>query len=287
MSSVAYILDDKILEFHRYQGNRCINFWRLSLQGFERFDVGDFMFFVDKRKNHPVTQEKGIIGFGRATAIRAMSPQFLWNTYETENGFPSKEQFYEALVNAASIHKIPNQIQSIYLEDVTYFKDAVYLSEISSDLVQKLDNGIYLEDKGIDLSLRVIEKGIEIGLDPWVELTNPSEKPLITIIDEAKVGEVLNSIKIQWTQTQEKTIKAYDGSYRAGMFVYKVEENRLKVCAPISNFKAQYIEMLGIRAYIAARIDYLNLQFVIVSRSTVGKDSEEIIDLTNLELEYI
>ncbi|MDE8070272.1 hypothetical protein PT191_06680 [Erysipelothrix rhusiopathiae] len=44
MSSIAYISDEKMVEYHRTNGNQTVNFWRLSLKGFERFDVGDLFF---------------------------------------------------------------------------------------------------------------------------------------------------------------------------------------------------------------------------------------------------
>ena len=62
MSSIAYVSDDRMLEFHRMSGNTSMNFWRLSLKNFERFSIGDLLFFIDRRNPHPLTKEKGIIG---------------------------------------------------------------------------------------------------------------------------------------------------------------------------------------------------------------------------------
>ena len=86
MSSIAYISDERMIEFHRSNGHRSINFWRLSTKRFERFDVGSLLFFIDKRYIHPVTKEKGIIGYGRARSVRTMSIKRTWDEYQYMNG---------------------------------------------------------------------------------------------------------------------------------------------------------------------------------------------------------
>ena len=58
MSSIAYVTDEKMIEYHRLCGNRRINFWRLtSHKEFTNFHPGELLFFYTRpnnsRKNNP------------------------------------------------------------------------------------------------------------------------------------------------------------------------------------------------------------------------------------------
>lgn len=49
MSSIAYITDSKMIQYHRLNGNRSLNFWRPSVNmNFSDFNKGDLLFFLAK-----------------------------------------------------------------------------------------------------------------------------------------------------------------------------------------------------------------------------------------------
>ena len=61
MSSIAYITDSKMLEMHRLNAHKTMNFWRLSNKiNFSDFNKGDLVFFLSKDKQHLRKKEKGI-----------------------------------------------------------------------------------------------------------------------------------------------------------------------------------------------------------------------------------
>jgi hypothetical protein len=65
MSSIAYITDKNMIEFHRLNGNSTINFWRPSIgKRFTDFHPGDLLFFLAKGTERGSTKEKGLIGYG-------------------------------------------------------------------------------------------------------------------------------------------------------------------------------------------------------------------------------
>lgn len=74
MSAIAYITDSKLLELHRLNNHKTMNFWRSSSNiSFSDFGEGDLVFFLSKDKIHQRKREKGIVGFGRVKEIAAAS----------------------------------------------------------------------------------------------------------------------------------------------------------------------------------------------------------------------
>ena len=71
MASIAYVTDRNMIEYHRINGNRTINFWKPSSQKkMNDFKVGDYLFFLAKGTEKGITREKGIIGYGKLEKIR-------------------------------------------------------------------------------------------------------------------------------------------------------------------------------------------------------------------------
>ena len=63
MSSIVYVTDNKMIEYHRLNGNTTMNFWRLSSQkNFSNFIKGDLLFFYTKER--ALQKERSIAGFG-------------------------------------------------------------------------------------------------------------------------------------------------------------------------------------------------------------------------------
>ena len=49
MSSIAYVTDRKMIDYHRLCGNTTMNFWRLSAgKEFTDFHRGDLLFFYTR-----------------------------------------------------------------------------------------------------------------------------------------------------------------------------------------------------------------------------------------------
>ena len=64
MSSIAYITDHQMIEYHRLNGNRIINFWKPStMKKISDFNLGDYLFFLAKGTEKGEKREKGIPGY--------------------------------------------------------------------------------------------------------------------------------------------------------------------------------------------------------------------------------
>ena len=70
MSSIAYVADEKMIEYHRLFGSRNINFWRLSSQKrFKDFKKGDLLFFYTRSEH---SKKKGFVGYAHYDSTERM-----------------------------------------------------------------------------------------------------------------------------------------------------------------------------------------------------------------------
>ena len=149
MSAIAYITDSKMLELHRLNNHKTMNFWRLSKNiNFSEFGEGDLVFFLSKDKEHKRKNEKGIVGFGRVTRINVASVKTMWNKYGVLNGYQSLNEFKEAIIRVAKDKQIPKQISSFYLENVVFFQP-VYLSECGMKISTNVESYVYIKEEKV------------------------------------------------------------------------------------------------------------------------------------------
>lgn len=281
MSSIAYVSDEKMLDYHRVNANSSMNFWRLSLRNFERFTIGDLLFFIDKRNPHPITKEKGIIGFGRASQMRTMSVKRMWDQFDTRNGYQDLDSFKNAILAYGSEVELPRQIQSIYLEEVTFFKSPVYLSEIDVHISKRLESFTYLTYKH---SIEIINRGMALGLDPWVEVMNPQNLDKSKIIEEQKIRESLEGIAINWTHAQIKMTTQLRVDLKVGCISYELSENGTSIYIPVSSIKNQFFELVGVVSYLRSKLG--ELRYVFYSKNDFEGYESSLSDL-NIEHECI
>lgn len=276
MSSIAYISDERMIEFHRSNGHRSINFWRLSTKRFERFDVGSLLFFIDKRYIHPVTKEKGIIGYGRARSVRTMSIKRTWDEYQHMNGYKDYPSFHESIMNATKDGEAPKQIQSIELDHVVFFKGPVFLSEVDFVLPSRLESFLYLVDGGRDVAIDLLKKAETIGIDQWFAAINARvEMNLIyEDIHEQTIRNAISDIAVTWTQLQENLTYNIENASRIGPIAYHYTERLTKIYLPSSSIKNHFYELLGIITWLKKELEVYQLEFVIVSKTSM-RDFED------------
>ena len=146
MSSIAYITDRNMIEFHRLNGNSTISFWRPSAgKRFTDFNHGDLLFFLAKGTELKHTGEKGIIGYGRFQHSVQYSFRQMWNHYERLNGYDTPEDFKEAILRVSKSKTLPSSLSSLILNDIVFFQAPVYLSEFGMKISNNLESFIYLD----------------------------------------------------------------------------------------------------------------------------------------------
>lgn len=167
MASIAYVSDKDMLEYHRLNGNKTINFWRISTKRFKGFKTGDLLFFLSKRPEDLKNREKGIIGYGCLWETRSMSCSRMWKEYGDRNGFATKKELEDAIRRIAKDNRLPQKISCLVLHNVQFFQGPVYLSEFGVHVKSNLESFTYLDSNQNRLTLGILQKAGEIGLDSW------------------------------------------------------------------------------------------------------------------------
>lgn len=281
MSSIAYISDEKMLEFHRLNGHQSINFWRLSKKKFDRFFYGDLVFFLDKRQQHPYTKEKALVGYGRLVLIQTMSVKRMWETYTTQNGYPDYESFQEAIRDASPRQNIPAQIQAMYLENVMFFRKPIFLSELEFSLKRNLESFTYLVQDSEDLSVPILKMAEKEGVDAWFEAMNEpiQASQFHDDIQEQRIRKILADIDVSWNQLQLSIARKY--KHVQGV-AYAMREGYLDIYIPISYYKKQRYLLYGIVYKIKNELKDMNVRFYAISKNDATDFKEELISL-NIE----
>lgn len=193
MSSIAYITDAKMIEFHRLNGNDAMNFWRPSAsKRFSDFNSGDLLFFLAKGTERPKSKEKGIIGYGRYAYSESLSCRQMWSRHEVLNGFKSEEELKEGILKLAKSDKLPSRMSCLFLKDVVFFQSPVYLSQLGMKISNNIESFIYLDKEDPEMTKKILLEANEVGIDFWtsaVSKTNPSG----TVFDDDLVWHLLKS----------------------------------------------------------------------------------------------
>ena len=240
MSSIAYISDAKMLEFHRLQNNRKMNFWRLNNKGFTDFCQGEFIFFLSKDRRMMRNREKGIIGYGTLEGIDSLSVRKMWNKYGSYNGYSSYEEFSETLNKLSDKGETPKKISSLVVGDVVFFQGPIYLSEFDYNISRNIESYIYLEDK---VTVSILKKASEIGLDVW---THPEKENKVDLdIIRVQLFEALDAVRpLEYKKSELKAIRSLIPD-RCEILKdhqdmgFEIDENRVTIHAFLINDKYQ------------------------------------------------
>lgn len=215
MSCIAYVTDSKMLELHRLNNHKTMNFWRLSNNmSFSDFSYGDLVFFLSKDKEHSNNKEKGIVGFGRLVSMNLCSVNKMWEKYEELNGYRSLEDFTAAIAKVSKDKKIPKKISSFYLESVTFFQP-IYLSECGMNISNNVESYIYLSDDVSDKLLSLAKD----NRDLWSSFSDGNDtieqEELLRSLFEthSKIKDVPYNLKQEKT-ISEKMKELCNGEYR-------------------------------------------------------------------------
>ena len=237
MSAIAYITDSKMLQLHRLNNHKTMNFWRVSNKiNFSDFGVGDLVFFLSKDNQHKNKNEKGIVGFGRVVEIDLGSTKTMWDRYGIYNGYKTVEEFKEAIIRVSKDKKLPKKISSFYLEDVQFFQP-IYLSECGFKISEKTESYIYLKDENVVYGLLELAKN---SSDIWSSLdinqkSIESEELLYTLftahryIEDIKVTDKLLKKGRRDLNKYIDENKEYNFIQNSDLELYKIEDNTVEI----------------------------------------------------------
>lgn len=168
MASIAYICDIKMIDYHRLFGHQTMNFWRFTnTKQFTRFKTGDYLFFLAKGSEHAKTREKGIVGYGKLSKQMTSSVSKMWKVYGHLNGYENEDDFKDAIRKVTKQNHLPKTLNGLYLEHIVFFNGPLYLSEIHQFIPKNLESFMYLDKTGVSVTLKVLNKAKEIGINSW------------------------------------------------------------------------------------------------------------------------
>ena len=237
MSAIAYITDSKMLQLHRLNNHKTMNFWRVSNNiNFSDFGTGDLVFFLSKDKEHKNKNEKGIVGFGRVVSIDLGSIKTMWEKYGIYNGYKTIEELKEAIAKVSKDKKLPKKISSFYLEDVQFFQP-IYLSECGFKISNNTESYIYLKEENVVYNLLEIAKNSK---DIWSSLdinqkSIESEELLYTLFTAHKKIKDIN-VEEKLIKKGKKEISRYIENNSEFNFIqnsnleaYRVDDNKIEI----------------------------------------------------------
>lgn len=171
MSSIAYITDQNMIEYHRLNGNTSMNFWRpSSSKNISDFKPGDFLFFLAKGSQRGPLREKGIAGYGKLIKTHRLSFDQMWRKFKNLNGYATKEELYEAIVKVTKDKKMPEQLTCMELEEVVFFQSPVYLSDLGMEISNNVESYIYLDRDDMMITSKILAEADQIGVDVWAQV---------------------------------------------------------------------------------------------------------------------
>lgn len=191
MSSIAYITDKQMIEYHRLHGNSNINFWKPSnTKKISDFKKGDYLFFLAKGTEKGEKREKGILGYGKLEKVTSLTFTQMWDRYKTKNGYTTKESLEEAISKVTKDHTLPSLLNCLELIEVTFFQAPVYLSEIGLEISNKIESYFYLDKENMLNTSKILEVANEIGVDMWSTLFHQNKESLF--LKDAQVNVITN-----------------------------------------------------------------------------------------------
>lgn len=236
MASIAYVTDGNMIEFHRLNGHRTMNFWRPTAnKKFADFNQGDVLFFLAKGTERGKLREKGIVGFGRFAKAHSMNFSKMWNTYGIENGYASKEELYDAILKVSKRGTMPKMMNCLYLVDVSFFQSPIYLSEIGIKISNRIESYIYLDKEDSSVTAKLLKIANEnSGLDMWTAALSEQDSQDIFQKEEIRHQLSVISQKCAVSLHAEKEKRA----------IQKIRKNVLMKHKEVENMKGSKEEML-------------------------------------------
>lgn len=190
MSAIAYVTDENMIEYHRLCRNHTMLFWRPSGKNrFRDFHKGDLLFFYCRSGR---AKRRSFVGYGHYEGIKKLSLNQMWNTYQDQTGYDSKDKLREAIKKVNKNDMIPEKMNCLYLTDVVFFLYPVYPKDINLELPPQLESFTYLSEETTD---KLLKKAEHYGIDLWSNDDNHHPEEIFAI-DRIRQYMAVNSTKV-------------------------------------------------------------------------------------------
>ena len=198
MAAIAYVTDEKMIEFHRFNGSHFIVFWRLSKKKFHDFQTGDLLFFLAKDLLTKQSKEKGLMGYGCLKDTKTMSVNHMWEKFGNKTGYNTKNELLDVIKKSNKNEEIPKKITCLILDNVFFFQSPIYLSELGYNINNNLESFTYLDRHEGKLTLDILHQAENIGPDLWINsLDENNDKYFYKQLLRYKLATIMESDDIK------------------------------------------------------------------------------------------
>ncbi|MGI6510528.1 MAG: hypothetical protein ACOX1L_08170 [Erysipelotrichaceae bacterium] len=198
MAAIAYVTDEKMIEYHRLNGSSSIVFWRLSTKNFSDFNIGDLLFFLSKDTATKTRKEKGLLGYGRFIGSSTMTIATMWKKHKVKTGYISRKELYEAIDKSKKTKEMPEKINCLVLDRVVFFRNPIYLSDLGYKIPKNLESFTYLDKHEGKQTLKILEEAKRIGLDLWSSIQGTADEASFNQqLMQYKIATIMESLGIE------------------------------------------------------------------------------------------
>ncbi|MDI9540712.1 MAG: hypothetical protein QM204_04485 [Bacillota bacterium] len=220
MAAIAYVTDEKMIEYHRVNGSNSIVFWRLSTKKFSDFNIGDLLFFLSKDTTTKTRKEKGLVGYGRFVGSSSMAISTMWRKHRTKTGYISKKELYGAIEKSKKTKKMPEKINCLVLDRVVFFRNPIYLSDLGYKIPKNLESFTYLDKHEGQQTLRILEEAQKIGLDLWSSIQGAADETSFNQqLTQYKIATIIEALGIE-DEITKKYYKKIEKKYSIDNYLW-------------------------------------------------------------------
>jgi hypothetical protein len=308
MSSIAYITDKQMIEYHRLNGNSTINFWRpSSSKRFTNFNPGDLLFFLAKGTENWLG-EKGLVGYGRYTKLGQYSFNQMWQQYSTLNGYEDMASFKEAMLKMTKNKQIRGRYSCLELTDIVFFQAPVYLSEFGLKISKTIESYIYLDKDDPDMTSKILIKANEIGVDAWSSAVSryaPASSVFEDDLNRHMLHLALNSLPNKANEKdkrrQTNLLKYYVQKHHLNaqwiddrqQELCLIDNEGIRIITAVSclkqHTKERLIYEIGKKYAVESSVTqiggfcYTNLKYLVLVEEELNKDIQVLLELNDIE----
>lgn len=239
MSSIAYVCDEAMVEYHRLSQHKEILFWRIATKRkFSDFHVGDLLFFYARTR---YSNEKKFVGYGHFTEMKRLSLRQMWKEYEEKTGYDSFRALEQAIQKAAR-HKIPAKMNCLVLKNVIFFARPIHSEEVGLNLSKSLESFSYMDHHQPSATSDILKIAEKEGINIW---SNAADKQTEEVFAMDAIEQRFLSLSYFYPnefsdrlQHEQKILLEKKENWKVRKdFRYRIENNqKMKIEIPIPKF---------------------------------------------------
>lgn len=260
MSSIAYVTDEKMIEFHRLSRNRTIVFWRLSTKKkFSDFRKGDLLFFYARTA---LSKKKAFVGYAHFSSIKKLSINQLWNHFGEMSGYDSYEQLKDAIEKASKTHTVPKALSCLYLTDLVFFSQPIYPEDVGIDIPKNLESYCYIDKEDPSITVKILKKAEQDGVDVW------SADPNMDINEIFKKDEIRHELAMIHHRLGKE-----NGTLKEQQRSHKLAQNQINESGweMVRGSRTDCLRVSSDRIFVATPLVYQNNDKELRIREYIGK----------------